>query len=87
MGRTLPENDMNNPIEAEPMIDNKQAAAALRLPYYWFADHQMRARYRIPHYLMGRLVRFRLSELSAWASQCSATHGKNLTGSSAKDEK
>ncbi|WP_223871675.1 hypothetical protein [Candidatus Dactylopiibacterium carminicum] len=37
----------------EPMIDAKQAAAALRLPYYWFADHQMRSKYRIPHYLMG----------------------------------
>jgi len=27
----------------EPMIDAKQAAAALRLPYYWFADHAMRS--------------------------------------------
>ena len=40
----------------EPMIDAKQAAAALRLPYYWFADHAMRSKYRIPHYLMGGLV-------------------------------
>ena len=30
----------------EPMIDAKQAAAALRLPYYWFADHAMRSKYR-----------------------------------------
>ena len=52
----------------EPMIDAKQAAAALRLPYYWFADHAMRTKYRIPHYLMGGLVRYRLSELSAWAA-------------------
>ncbi|MGE0983500.1 DNA-binding protein [Ralstonia pseudosolanacearum] len=50
----------------EPMIDAKEAAAALRLPYYWFADHTMRARYRIPHYLLGALVRYRLSELTAW---------------------
>ena len=41
----------------ESMIDAKQAAAALRLPYYWFADHTMRAKYRIPHYLLGGLVR------------------------------
>ena len=46
----------------ESMIDAKQAAAALRLPYYWFADHAMRSKYRIPHYLMGGLVRYRLSE-------------------------
>ncbi|MDO3524875.1 DNA-binding protein [Ralstonia pseudosolanacearum] len=50
----------------EPMIDANHAAAALQLPYYWFADHTMRARYRIPHYLLGSLVRFRLSELKAW---------------------
>ncbi|KFX79986.1 hypothetical protein KR98_05380 [Ralstonia solanacearum] len=50
----------------EPMIDANHAAAALQLPYYWFADHTMRARFRIPHYLLGSLVRFRLSELKAW---------------------
>ena len=53
----------------EPMIDAKQAAAALRLPYYWFADPQMRSKYKIPHYLMGGLVRYRPSELSAWAAR------------------
>ena len=52
----------------ESMIDAKQAAAALRLPYYWFADHTMRAKYRIPHYLLGGLVRYRLSELIAWVA-------------------
>ena len=41
----------------EPMIDARQASYALRLPYYWFADQAMRSRYRIPHYLMGGLVR------------------------------
>lgn len=56
-------------VIGETMIDAKQAAAALRLPYYWFADHSMRAKYRIPHYLMGGLVRYRLSELSAWAAR------------------
>ncbi|WP_055325823.1 hypothetical protein [Ralstonia solanacearum] len=50
----------------EHMIDANHAAAALQLPYYWFADHTMRARFRIPHYLLGSLVRFRLSELKAW---------------------
>jgi hypothetical protein len=44
----------------------------LRLPYYWFADHAMRSKYRIPHYLMGGLVRYRLSELSAWATRSTA---------------
>lgn len=60
----------------EPMIDAKQAAAALRLPYYWFADHAMRSKYRIPHYLMGGLVRYRLSELSTWAARSAAVQGR-----------
>ena len=55
-------------IIGESMIDAKQAATALRLPYYWFADHSMRAKHSIPHYLMGGLVRYRLSELEGWAA-------------------
>lgn len=63
----------------EPMVDAKQAAAALRLPYYWFSDPSMRARYRIPHYLLGGLVRYRMSELSAWASS-NAPRGRDASG-------
>ena len=69
---------MNTPkrdlqIDAEPMIDAKQAACALRLPLYWFGDPKMRSKHRIPHYLLGGLVRFRMLELSSWAAQSSAT--------------
>lgn len=59
-------------IDAEPMIDAKQAACALRLPLYWFGDPKMRAKHRIPHYLLGGLVRFRMNELSTWAVNSSA---------------
>jgi hypothetical protein len=62
--------------DVESMIDAKQAAAALRLPYYWFADPQMRSKYKIPHYLMGGLVRYRPSELSAWAARSTAAQGR-----------
>mgnify|MGYP000370139429 FL=1 len=55
--------------EDESMIDARQASFALRLPYYWFADPKMRAAKRIPHYLLSRLVRFRLSELEVWFRQ------------------
>jgi hypothetical protein len=48
------------------MIDARHASYALHLPYYWFADPKMRARKRIPHYLLGGLIRFRLSEIEAW---------------------
>ena len=52
----------------ELMIDAKQSSVALRLPLYWFSDPGMRAKYRIPHYLIGGLVRYRMSELHAWAA-------------------
>ena len=55
--------------EAEPMINAQQAAAALGLPAYWFADPKQRAKYRIPHYRLVGRVRFRLSELTAWSAR------------------
>ena len=51
---------------AEPMIDSRTASSALRLPYYWFHDKTMRVRRRIPHYMIGTLVRYRMSELLVW---------------------
>ena len=71
---------MNTPknefqMDGDPMIDAKQAACALRLPMYWFGDPKMRAKHRIPHYLLGGLVRFRMNELSTWAAN-SSTAGK-----------
>ena len=62
-------NQRDKSLNIDPMVDAKAAAAALRLPYYWFADQAMRSRYRIPHYLLGGLVRYRMSELQAWAAQ------------------
>lgn len=63
-------------VGEEPMIDARQASFSLRLPYYWFSDRKMRAAKQIPHYLLGGLVRFRLSELEAW----SAKHGSVPVG-------
>ena len=70
----------------DPMIDAKQAAAALRLPYYWLADHTMRNKYRIPHYLMGGLVRYRLSELSAWAARSAAVKKRDEDQAAGSDK-
>jgi len=54
---------------APGMSDARQAAQGLRLPLFWFTDHRVRTRYRIPHYELGRLVRFRMQELEAWVAQ------------------
>lgn len=80
-------NKTNDPIAAiEPMVDAKQAAAALRLPYYWFADPAMRGKFRIPHYLLGGLVRYRLSELSAWAARNADVKDRGEEGAGATVE-
>ncbi len=65
----------DSPLEAQAMVDAKQAACSLRLPLYWFADQKLRAKYRIPHYLMGGLVRFRMAELSTWAASSRVAGG------------
>ena len=59
------------------MSDAHQASAALSLPYYWFADPRMRSKFRIPHYLLGGLVRFRMSELFHWAAQSNGVQGRS----------
>lgn len=69
--------EQHEPLNTEPMVDAKHAAASLRLPYCWFADQAMRSRYRIPHYLMGGLVRYRMSALQAWASQNATALARN----------
>ena len=68
-------NDNNTP-QLEPMVDAKLAAAALRLPYYWFSDPAMRKRFRIPHYQIGGLIRYRLSELSVWMANSQLSQGQ-----------
>ena len=65
------------PEEIETMSDAHQASAALSLPYYWFADPRMRSKFRIPHYLLGGLVRFRMSELLHWAAQSNVVQGRS----------
>lgn len=50
----------------EPMINARQASSALHLPCHWLTDPNIRAKKRIPHYLLYGTVRFRISELEAW---------------------
>lgn len=43
-----------------------QVIYATRLPRYFFENAEMRARLEIPHYRIGRLVRFKLDEICQW---------------------
>lgn len=50
----------------EPFVDAREAAYAMNLPMYYLTNAAQRARLRVPHYRIGRLVRFKLSELAGW---------------------
>lgn len=59
---------------AEPMVGARHAAHALNLPAYYFTKPRCRVSKRIPHYRVGQMVRFRMSELAAWAAAQGGAH-------------
>ena len=61
----------------EVMVEATHAAAALSLPYDWFSHNTMRERLRIAPYLIGNLVRYRMSELAIWAAHCNTVQKCN----------
>lgn len=61
--------ETNTPVKtvnAEPMVDAARAASTLNLPLYYFTHTPKRLKLGIPHYRMGRAIRYRLSEVAAW---------------------
>ena len=50
----------------EPFVDAREAAYTMNLPMYYMTNARQRAKLRIPHYRIGRMVRFKLSELAEW---------------------
>jgi len=50
----------------ERLIDAREAALVLNLPLYWLTHAKERQRLGMPHYRVGKLVRFKLEELIAW---------------------
>ena len=55
----------------EPLVDAAEASFILNLPRYLMTSVDLREKHCIPHYRIGRQVRFKLSELAAWQQ---ATH-------------
>jgi len=53
-------------VNPEPMIDAREAAAHLNLPLYFLTNATKRKALKVPHYRIGRLLRFKLSELDEW---------------------
>jgi hypothetical protein len=56
-------------VLGERLIDAREAALALNLPLYWLTHAKERRRLRLPHYRVGKLLRFKLSELIAWMEE------------------
>ncbi len=52
----------------EPFVEAREAGYALNLPMYYLTNAAQRAKLKIPHYRIGRLVRFKVSELAQWQS-------------------
>ena len=70
VARPLLETDMShiplNVVLGEQLIDARQAALMFNLPTYWLSQAKERQQRRIPHYRVGKLVRFKPNELEAW---------------------
>ena len=50
----------------EPMVAARTAHRALCIPMQWLDNKAQRRARGVPHYRIGHLVRFRLSELEQW---------------------
>lgn len=50
----------------EKLVDARYAALVLNLPLHWLVQKQQRKRRGIPHYRVGKLLRFKLGELRGW---------------------
>ena len=66
-------------VLGEQFIDARQAALMFNLPTYWLSQAKERQQRRIPHYRVGKLVRFKSNELEAWivAQQASGKEAAN----------
>ena len=65
-----------SPSGGEPFVDARAAAYTMNLPMYYLTNAAQRTKLRLPHYRIGRLVRFKLSELATWQQ----LHGSDATG-------
>ncbi|MFY9138795.1 DNA-binding protein [Zwartia sp.] len=58
-------NDVNQ-ILNERLVDARKAAHCINLPLYLLSHPKERQRIGVPHYRVGKMIRFKVSELMAW---------------------
>lgn len=54
--------------QSESLVDARVAAYRMNLPMYYLINAAQREKMDIPYYRIGRMIRFRMSELEAWLS-------------------
>ncbi|MDH2917318.1 MAG: hypothetical protein PXX77_10650 [Gallionella sp.] len=59
----------------EPFVDAREAAYTMNLPMYYLTNATQRKKMGIPFYRLGRMIRFKLSELEGWLSAASSGEG------------
>jgi excisionase family DNA binding protein len=63
------------------LVSATEAAFALNLPLYYLTNASKRRNLELPHYRVGKLVRFKLDELQAWqAARAERTAGQSGGG-------
>lgn len=55
-----------NQILGERLVDAREASHCLNLPIHWLTHTKERRRLGLPHYRVGKLLRFKLQELQDW---------------------
>lgn len=55
-----------NDVLRERLVDAREAAHCLNLQLYLLTHPKERDRLQVPHYRVGKLVRFKLGELMVW---------------------
>jgi hypothetical protein len=58
-----------NEVLSERLVDAREAAHCLNLPLYLLTHPSERARLQVPHYRVGKLVRFKIHELIDWVER------------------
>ena len=72
-GPVLEEPRMNSPsmndVLGERLVDAREASHCLNLPLYLLTHPNERERLQVPHYRVGKLVRFKIQELIDWVER------------------
>ena len=67
------------PVGGEPFVDAREAAYTMNLPMYYLTNARQRAKLCLPHYRIGRLVRFKNSGVQRTGEK-SIVHTKENIG-------